>query len=471
MEEIVKNNIEHGHHDTLPLPKVKGWVSDKLDVDDSTADNYIRVYCRVSKIDGERHVVGMKSENDPSGSATAAKSTLFNDSEPRTSETPEPDVMTERQADISEIERPVGERTGEMFQGIPVLENVGLPLVPQIEHSYITREQRGNTRDIENAAACISDPNFALLLEGEAGVGKDYLIEYLGSKTNRPVIPVNFGVGTTFEDLVGMYTPKPQADEEVIQRVEELEEQGWDRSDAIQIVTGAQNNFEFEIGALSWTVIYGGWFVGDEINAAGGDVTMPLHGITLEEGRRYLNLGDNRVLVDLPVTDEEIDRHGSSHEARVAKWDNDKHLGQYIHPEFEFIATMNPPKYPGVKPLNDAFRSRFWVMTLDYLPPEAEKRLLFNATPFDPDDPSDQRAVEQLVNVAKNLRDSYKEIDIVTPISHRETIKIGITAKRKKQADGEEIGVRDAAKWVLENISHEDDTAAINKVLSSTKFE
>jgi len=302
-------------------------------------------------------------------------------------------------ADVSELEMSVGDPIGEDFNGLEILRDVGHPMVPDIDHGYVKRPVRGGMTDVELAAEIVADDEYAALFQGETGVGKDYLVEYLCAKTNRPMVRVNFGAGTTYADLIGDWVP---ADD---------------------------GGFEFKPGILYMAVKHGWVFVADEINAAGPEATMPLHGITESDGK-----------LSVPPTSEVLDPH----------------------PEFKMVATMNPPSYAGTKPLNDAFRTRFFVMDVDYLEPEGEKALLFEATHFDPNDSHDEQVVDRLTDLAANLRDNYKNMDIVTPVSHRDTMKV---AKVARFMDAE-----DAAKQVLQGMAAPEDKNAISKAIETTKW-
>ena len=213
------------------------------------------------------------------------------------------------------------------------------------------------------------------------------------------MVRVNFGQGTTYADLIGDWVP---ADD---------------------------GGFEFKPGILYMAVKHGWVFVADEVNAAGPEATMPLHGITESDGR-----------LSVPPTSEVLTPH----------------------PEFKFVATMNPPSYPGTKPLNDAFRTRFWVMDVDYLEPEGEKALLFEATHLDGSDGDDKVVADRMADLAENLRQNYRNMDIVTPISHRDTMKV---ARLTKFMDAE-----DAAKQVLVGMAAPEDKNAISKAIETTRW-
>jgi len=125
------------------------------------------------------------------------------------------------------------------------------------------------------------------------------------------------------------------------------------------------------------------------------------------------------------------------------------------HKQFRFVATMNPPHYPGTKDLNDAFKTRFWIEPIDYLNEEAEKVMVLKQTDLDPE--KYERFVEDLVEALAQLRQSYKEQDIITPIGHREAEKIGKLARRMDESE--------AAKKVLMDLADPGDKNAISKVI------
>lgn len=326
-----------------------------------------------------------------------------NDSESRTSTTDDAakaamskDVSN---ADVSELEMSVGDPIGEDFKGLSILRDVGHPMVPDIDHGYIKRPVRGGMTDVDLACKFIADDEYAALFQGETGVGKDYLIEYICAKTNRPMVRVNFGQGTTYADLIGDWVP------------------------------AEDGGFEFKPGILYMAVKHGWVFVADEVNAAGPEATMPLHGITESDGK-----------LSVPPVSEVLSPH----------------------PEFKFVATMNPPSYPGTKPLNDAFRTRFWVMDVDYLEPQGEEALLFEATHLDGNDSHDKQVANRLTDLAEKLRANYKNMDIVTPISHRDTMKVAKLSKF--------MGAEDAAKQVLQGMAAPEDKNAISKAIETTRW-
>ncbi len=345
---------------------------------------------------------------------------------------PTAEVSTGRHVEVAAVDQPAGVDTGETVHGLGVLADDSHPLVPTVAHDYVEREVRDGRTDLDLAGSFLSDEEYALLLVGETGVGKDQLVRYLCAQTNRPLVRVNFGSGTTYADLVGDYAPNDSADRERLARARELAAESDDLTtrEAIDLV-GAEDAFRFRPGVLYQAVKYGWTFVADELNAAGPAATMPLHGLTERDGQ----------LVVKP-TAEVLDPH----------------------PEFRFVATMNPPRYAGTSPLNDAFRSRFWELRLDYLPPEAEQRLLFAATPLSPDTTEDRQLAERLTDLAATLRDSYRNRDLATPTSHRAVLKVGRLVSEFGMAP------QPATKQVLQTRASPEDRSAVAKAVESVRW-
>lgn len=333
---------------------------------------------------------------------------------------------------VTDLTRPAGRPSGESVHGLPVLDDPHHPLVPDPDHAYIERTVKDRWTDTELAARFLADRDYALLLTGETGVGKDRLLAHLCARTNRPMIRVNFGSGTTYADLVGEYAPNSRADTDRITRVQELaDEHEIGLGEAAKLV-GAEHAFEFTPGLLYRAVKHGWTFVADELNAAGPAATMPLHGLTERDGQ----------LVVKP-TAEVIEPH----------------------PSFRFVATMNPPKYAGTSPLNDAFRSRFWELELTYLAPAAERRLLYETTDLCRGVDRDEQVAERLTELAASLRASYRDRDLATPTSHRTVIKVGRLVSEFDMAP------LTAAKQVFEARAAVEDYNAISKAIESVRWE
>lgn len=301
---------------------------------------------------------------------------------------------------VSELNEESGEPTGEFFGstngkgGLEKLEDVGHPLVPEVSHSYYDPKKDKNTDVglVEELTATIEDNDFGTLLIGETGVGKNVAIANVCMNTNRPMVRLNFGIDVTYDELVGHYAPDGEGD------------------------------FEFQYGVLSQAVRNGWTFVADEINSATGEATMPLHGVTENE--------DNRELV-IRQTGEVIEPH----------------------PEFKFVATMNPLGYAGTKELNSAFKGRFYPIQVPYMKKEDEQNLVVEKSGVDSSD------ARKLINIAQKLRTSQQEGEITTPVSTRDLIKIG------KFEDI--MSLNDATHRVFEGIAKDHDKRPISKVIDT----
>lgn len=280
----------------------------------------------------------------------------------------------------------VGQRTGDTYENLPVLVD-GREDTPQPDTAYYPIKIGGGRDSEETIGRLLGQLNYPVLLEGEAGTGKNTAFENFGANTNRPVNRMDFGDDTSVFDLVGEK----------------------------DIVGGTS---VYILGDLSKSVIFGHKFVADEISMAEGDVTSHLHAITESPGKRRLTLrGTGRTLRDLPVTDEEVAAAGGRLAAIREKWNDDAHLGRYIHPEFLFCGTTNPITYAGTSDMNGAFRSRFAVLELDYLEPKYEAQLLADKTGVD------TATAEALTRLADVLREAHKNNELMCPITFRELEK------------------------------------------------
>lgn len=310
--------------------------------------------------------------------------------------------------DVGALDQNPGPITDRKWNGLTVLEDIEHPLVPE-QDEFAERTVEGTSKsDVEILAQAMADPDFSPLLVGEAGTGKDTLIKHVCTKTNRPVIRVNFGKDVRYADLVGTRLPGEA------ERDEQSEDGDSESSSGGTTVV-------WEDGLLTKAVKYGYVFIADEINAAPPEATMPLHQVTEE--------GDDAELV-------------IREESKAIT----------PHPQFRFVATMNPPRggYGGVEQLNDAFKSRFYTIEIDYLDAEREAELLKNR--FGNIDISEGELLE-LTELAAGLRDQYKRGDIVTPITTRELIK---TVKMSQI-----MSLKEAATMVLRGHAKESDERLI----------
>jgi nitric oxide reductase NorQ protein len=265
----------------------------------------------------------------------------------------------------------VGEPTGQSHHGLPVLGPAEAP-TPDIRTTYYPTAMAADRDSEEVIARAMGELGKPVLLEGEAGTGKNTAIMHVCQRTNRPVTRMNFGADTTVFDLIG--------------------EKDLVGGDTVYI-----------LGELARAAVFGWTFIADEINMAEGDITSHLHAICEEVGRRRLNLrGTGRTLTDLPEGET---------------WDPERHLGRYIHPEFRFVGTANPLSYAGTSDMNDAFRSRFIVLPMHYLEPDSEADLLVEETGVDED------AALRLTRMADSLREAHRRDELECPLTHRELLK------------------------------------------------
>lgn len=274
---------------------------------------------------------------------------------------------------VDDLDYPAGRPTGQQFENLEVLERNDHPLVPSISHDYWERNLGDGVTDLEAVTHSMESSNFCTLLEGETGTGKNTLIDFVCQETNRPRVRVNFGVDVTYEELVGHYSPDGEGD------------------------------FEWQDGTLTWAVKYGAVFIADELNGAEGEALIPLNGVAESYDRRELVIRKTGEILKPFPEDEE--------------WDPEEHLGEYIHPEFKFVATMNPLGYAGTKDLNQAFKNRFHNIPIPYLGKDEEVEFLDDQTSLGP-----VRA-QNLVKLANKLRQQHGE-NIQTAISTRDLMKV-----------------------------------------------
>ncbi|AGM11919.1 hypothetical protein DNAM5_57 [Haloarcula californiae tailed virus 1] len=433
LAEMVSDSEDH-----LEFEDTVEQLKDQQGVQQVTAESYVWDYCTTdTTASGDKVITGMKgTPGETSGRGD--------------------DV--DNLSKVVSIDKPVGLPTGEKFKGhLDVLEDVDHPLSPDPMHGYYERELEGGVKDTEVIAFDMADPDFYLMLKGHTGSGKNAAVTKVSSETNRAQVRVNFGLETNKEKIVGMWVPEQDGD-------------GWAWQD----------------GLLTWCARYGGTFVADEFNGAGGEATMPLHGLLESEGARYLSIEERgEVLRDLEVSNDEIDaaadRHDltmpqdkakAAHYARVDKWDNEEHVGQYIHPEFQFVATINPSSYAGTQNMNDATRNRFYEEWIPYMEWDAEKRLVASRTSL-----TDAEA-DSVVKTANRIRarlagprsalpqgskqklgmfDDGDTGDIYSPIGTRDLIKVGRKA--------ELMGAERATKSVFKSAANPEDVNAIEGII------
>ena len=286
---------------------------------------------------------------------------------------------------------------GQTERGLPQYAEAPDHLVPTTDVSYVATDRPGHVRSDAEVAHKLKEHR-AVLLEGEAGTGKNTLVDVLADPANIPVYRSNFGMDTSVYELI--------AEKEVI-------------GDTTITV----------LGDLAMAAVFGGIFVADEVNMVEGDITSHLHAVTEEKGGRRLKLtGTGRVLTDLPEGEE---------------WEPDKHLGKYIHPAFRVVGTANPVTYAGTANMNNAFRSRFSVTTVEYPGSRAEAMMLHEATGAGKE-PA-KRLVEDLAGELRAMHSSERGENLMCPTSFRQLqnvldYKVAHDTSLKAAAEAELVG-------------------------------
>lgn len=170
--------------------------------------------------------------------------------------------------------------------------------------SYHARKLNGQT-DVETLMTAFQNGQ-NVLLQSDAGTGKNHLIEAVCAKLGVPQVAVSLSGGATVEDLIGQYV--------LVQG-------------STHWVDGLMTTFFRPTGL-------GGTFTADEINACPPEITFVCHQAT-----------DHRKTLVLAQRGREVVKG---------------------HKRFVFVGTMNPD-YIGTRPLNPAMRDRFNLkLTLDY---------------------------------------------------------------------------------------------------------
>lgn len=257
----------------------------------------------------------------------------------------------------------VGAPTGEKFRELTILEDSGHQKIPQIEQeTYHERVQEGEQTDVEIVTRAL-ELGMNVVLKGEPGVGKSFLIRYLCAQTNRPLYRMTLSETTYKEDLVGQ----------------------------LHLVSGPDGETvtEWVDGPLTKAAREGGILLLDEINAADANTVAALNAVM--EGRNTRSL-------TIPQTGEQI----------------------VPHEEFRVAATANPG-YQGTYELNDAFEDRFRHIKLDYLPVDVEVDLVLSRSGLDR---GREGEIRRLVEFAGRLREAYSEGELSTPITTRELVRI-----------------------------------------------
>lgn len=274
--------------------------------------------------------------------------------------------------------------TGDTYQGLHKYDDAPAERVPH-DAAFISGELTGDVSTKEELLRALRSTTASPILIGDAGTAKNTSIDSVYHPIGQPVYRLQCGSGLTVFDLFAE--------------------------------TDMRNgNTVTTLKPFGLATVFGGLAVADEINLANHGLIAHFNSMGEKVGSRKVTLpGTGVTLTDLPVSDEEIAEHGSEHAARLAKWDPDEHLGRYIHPEFRFAATRNPPTYSGADEINDALNDRFSPIRYVYVGIDTEARILAAQAG------TAQGDVKPLVRVVKTeIREPRKHGNGVTcPISFR----------------------------------------------------
>lgn len=380
-----------------------GEAKDAIDGGSLLAEQAIEEHGEVTEVDGEKFVVAAgdtetfdvptgdrddeATQDDADAAAGGAASTEADGTTeaPAAAEDASVDLEADEQetydlngiaVDVQPSRALAGQPTGEDIMGTPVLTN-SHPEVPETTIPYYPVDLgERDTEDVFYRALGLEKP---VILEGEAGTGKNQLVAAAASRLNLPMYRQEFGADTSVLDVVG--------------------EKDLDGDGGTYYI----------LGKAAKTALFGGVYVADEINMASGSVTSYLHPLFEDKGKRELELrGTGRTLHDLP---------------EGVEWDPEKHLGRFIHPNAYFTATCNPLHYADTEEMNGALRSRCVVIEHPYLAGseadqsgiETEAALIADETDAEPDN------VKDVVRTAAVLREARRDGNAIScPIGHRE---------------------------------------------------
>lgn len=265
----------------------------------------------------------------------------------------------------------------ETYKHLQKLKDEGHPLVPA-EREFIDQRHRGDATEMEWFTFLANDSDFGVIIEGEPGCAKGTMVKAAAGKANQPIVRLNMGVSITKEKMVGGFVPKENGNEEILAEAKEMAagDEQLTVGKALELL-GAKDQFEWKDGLFTLAFRRGWWILVDEINAAEAETLMPFFGALEEEGDRSLELTECSESVE-------------------------------PHPNFRFIATMNPPHHEGTYPLNDALKDRCHHMEKDYLPQEKEAPLVQEMADTEISDAD----ANSIVKLANQVRSEYpKKLD------------------------------------------------------------
>ena len=345
---------------------------------------------------------------------------------PETPNSPSPEgeeIDWEKGAEVYEAEDVGAEtppETDEELYHLPIRADKGHPLVPS-EREYFSQKTSGGVSDVEEFTFAAHDSDFGVLITGEPGTGKGHMVKYVAAKANVPLIRINMGTGITKEKLIGGYVPRSNGEglNGQLDRAKDIADENPNLSVGQALETlSVREKFIWKDGWFTKAFKNGWWILLDEINAAPPEAMMPFFGALEDAKSRSLELTER---------------------------------GQTIkpHPGFRLIATRNPVHHKGTNPMNDALKDRMFEIEKDYLPTNAEERLVKMQTNL-----TDEQAT-QLVEIAQSIRAAYPD-QISRTLTPRGEKRIG----KWSELYGFEQAIR---KELLEGIDFDDEKDPIER--------
>lgn len=394
MEAIRRTAVEvldEAGDEGIELEKAMQEVADRAGIaKDQARVNLLIVSNQEHKGDATKLVLSSEFDADEflEGSEPTAQDTLDEDSEPIEDESPTvsdevsdvpPGEWSSETFDLGDLEdlpsapKPVSER----YKNLRKLKDVGHDLVPA-EREFIDQKHRGSTTEMEWFTYLANDSDFGVVIEGEPGTAKGTMVKAAAAEANQPVVRINMGVSINKEKLVGGFVPKENGNSKILQEAKDLaaDDENLSVGQALEML-GAKDQFEWKDGLFTLAFRRGWWVLVDEINAAEAETLMPFFGA--------LEQGDDASL-ELTEPSESVKPH----------------------PNFRFIATMNPPHHEGTYRLNDALKDRCHHMKKDYLPQETEADLIRDMAEVS----ITKTEANKIAKLANQVRSSYpKELD------------------------------------------------------------
>lgn len=309
----------------------------------------------IASIDGFRDTLAEKVKNEASRRLDPVEQTAasaFREQKAFEERGAIEDSVDDLKTEASNVSKSIGPVTDERYYALPVHEDIDHPYIEDAEDydNLKTRELITGEEDIQFISRLIAENNHTVVLEGHAGIGKNYLLDNLFANTNWPSFRINIDPSMLSKDLLGVH--KIGKDRKVV----------WEPGPVPKCV---QNG---------WALIV------DEPNLAREGVMMCLQQMSEKDGKLHVK-GENSVIEP--------------------------------HPSFRAVFTQNPPtaEYRSTSELNSAFTSRLWTVKMPYLEPAEESDLIYNIVNDDRERLT-RSDCSNLVELANRFRDQEKNPDL-----------------------------------------------------------